>query len=212
MRQSLIKTGGSKQIDLSKYDDFFLVGLGVNLRTLGRMLHNIHSQISDAEHKPTVSNAILAAAHIHKLKQTTANHIIDLIRSEIQAPIRLIPEPLYAPDLIDDPDLPFLKTIHSLNMNKFTYSLFITNIMKTFGDKIEVMTQPDETREREIFTKAIFSRDKEGDRAHKNEAYGKIVMERFFEMHDPRAFLTPADESAPSPNLVPLFAGGQSSA
>lgn len=197
IQRSLERTGGSAEIDLRNYDGFVIVGGGLHLKKLARLLKFGALYPHKKSDQRLVSQGLLVEAfktYIRTLAVWKLLRLLSGARGDV--PVYVIPEPFFSKSVMKTETKDFINFAHDSGAGKALAEAFdksCTSVVSDFGGFIE---QPHETREDFIFTadryslgpvsmRRMMDMDREArddDHAHKNADYGELVMRSFLMM------------------------------
>lgn len=208
VRDSLLKSGGAEEVDLRRYDLIWLVGAGVNLRTLAFMVKDkrlhphgdgVLDNLRNGRAKPFsrrsefVSRALIKQAFRERLARSVAGDLVAKFRPETKADIHLVHEPHLDEHAIEDKELAYMRIVLRSGMADDVATIFEECFREEFKGLAGLISQPRDTVVESMFTSQAYSTAGVGlanmakgpssatarDNTHKNAAYGKRIVELF---------------------------------
>lgn len=187
-------SGGHEAIVAADYDAFWLIGLRLGVETIAPLYGSCwaESHAPDPSRTP-VSDAAFARTAEERIRQSAAFAVYDKLRPITGAPVRVFPQPNPSIALLETTESrtePFRRAAHNGDEAALwrQYSAALARVADEKGATL--CGQPDETREREIFSSAVWSHravrlrpglDQEHgieDNIHMNAQFGALMLER----------------------------------
>lgn len=188
-------SGGRRKIVAARYDEFWLIGLRFGVETIlpAYAAAWAESHAPDPSRAP-VSEAAFGAAATALLRASPAVALHERLRSLTAAPIRLFPQPnpsIVALAADDARTAPFRLAARQGDEDTLWRQYLRARERLVADASLDVCDQPDDTRERAIFTTAALSqgsvrltqgldrKHEVGEAIHMNASYGTLMLDRF---------------------------------
>lgn len=195
VRRSLERTGGAPEIDLSRYDMFLLVGVGLHFRFLARLALFACVHPHDSPGYRLASRALLTEGFLPTVRGAAGWELARNLSAATDAPIYVMPEPFFGKGALASGEHPLVNHVHDVGMGEAFGDVFDKACEKAFAPYGRFVAQPRATRADFIFTADAYSLDaiglkrmidtdkeaREDDYVHKNAAYGEEMLRAFFE-------------------------------
>jgi len=191
----LKKTGCATEYDLKSFDFIVVVGCGVNLYRVLKILNSHHiiglASSRQAAKNQTISQGCFRALIQDTIHRSLAIQLVKNLRAICPLPIIIIPQPLRAETLANATDQGGLFRRVTRNQNgAAVYQAFLDglNIVAQGFSDVTVIAQPQTTIKRHIYTKLEYTAgattlhnvDKpqpSDDTLHANAKYGALILE-----------------------------------
>jgi len=192
VREALRFTGGSEEIDLAAYDIFCVVACGTNFSPATMVTQGATTYAFNLPDRQFVSQQLLDAMAVSAYRQTVAYRIVDMLASATSKPIFLMPDPLWAPSVLQRPRSSLLRKVLKV-VDPGVYADWVFKVLSAaFSPMATVLKQPVSTIDRGCFTREEFAKGSirlrqevvehdDSDFAHMNADYGELVLDAFFE-------------------------------
>jgi hypothetical protein len=192
VREALRFTGGAEAIDLAGYDIFCVVACGTNFSPATMVTHGATTYAFNLPDRQIVSQQLLDAMAVSAYRQTVAYKIVDMLASGTDKPIFLMPDPLWAPSVLQRPRSSQLRKVLKVVDGGVYADWVFRALAAAFSPKAAVLRQPASTVEGGCFTRQEFAKGsvrlrqavvehEDSDFAHMNADYGALVLDAFFE-------------------------------
>ncbi len=201
-----LHSGGIEHIDVRRYDQFLITGLGFGVSGPGFISpfsafkkYRIAAYAGLLERESShISRACFAALTASILRNSTALYLARLLRIVSDARIVIVPTPYPSEEILNSEDGEFWKRAVERGAWNYAIALFTELAAKTVSDAgCEILFQPSDTLAHDSFTKTKFSHGSirlsadlnlehsPSEPFHMNALYGAELLKRYCELTGP---------------------------
>lgn len=205
VRNGFLRTAGAEEVDLGDFDKIWIIGAGVRIRSIARLFMSarVHAsgnaqsgeKAKGLEALDLVSQPLMVAMVRQMMSQTAARHLVDMCRASLKADVYVMPEPHISERILDGANRRGLKWIKEHGLAELVAEVFEEGYRQAFDGRATPVSQPADTIVNFMFTDDRYAAgsvrpntmndeitsDLSDDVTHKNDAYGRRVIERLME-------------------------------